>query len=149
MRHQLMCSICRPILIDFSAKHPEARCPLRVSLYCSHCADYGHVTKNCPAKPSRLFMEPIYIEQLLSPSDREEYHITSRTLLPKQIREDPPQLLEMEDNDKVIAAYLAARSIKLQKKLSKNQKTSSKTLTLRYTLEEHAKLNKMRVVYVK
>ena len=35
------------------------------------------------------------------------------------------------------------------KKLSKNQKTSSKTLTLRYTLEEHAKLNKMRVVYVK
>jgi hypothetical protein len=82
------------------------------------------------------------VEQLLSPSDLEEYNITSRTLLPKRIKEDPPQLLEVEDNDKVIAAYLAARSIKLQKK-------SSKKLTLRYTLEEHAKLNKMRVVYVK
>ena len=137
-----MCSICKPILVDFSAKHGEAHCPLRTSSYCSHCADYGHLTKNCPAKPSRLFTEPIYVEQLLSPSDLEEYNITSRTLLPKRIKEDPPQLLEVEDNDKVIAAYLAARSIKLQKK-------SSKKLTLRYTLEEHAKLNKMRVVYVK
>ena len=144
-----MCSICRPILVDFSAKHGEAHCPLRTSSYCSYCADYGHLTKNCPAKPSRLFTEPIYVEQLLSPSDREEYKITSRTLLPKQIKEDPPQLLEVEDNDKVIAAYLAARSIKLQQKPSKNRKISSKTLTLRYTLEEHAKLNKMRVVYVK
>ena len=99
--------------MDFSEKHPEVRCPLRISSYCSHCADYGHLTKDCTAKPSRLFTEPIYVEQLLSPSDLEEYRITSRTLLPKIIREDPPHLLEIEDNDKVIAAYLAARSIKL------------------------------------
>ena len=144
-----MCSICKPILVDFSEKHPEMRCPLRISSYCSYCADYGHLTKDCPAKPSRLFTEPIYVEQLLSPSDLKEYNIISRTLLPKQIREDPPQLLEIEDNDKVIAAYLAARSIKLQQKESKNRKISSKTLTVRYTLEEYAKLNKMRVVYVK
>jgi hypothetical protein len=135
--------------MDFSAKHPETRCPLRVSSYCSHCADYGHVTKDCPAKPPRFFTEPIYMEQLLSPSDREEYKITSRTLLPKKIKEDLPQLLEVEDNDKVIAAYLAARSIKLQQKPSKTRKISSKTLTLRYTLEEYAKINKMRVVYIK
>jgi hypothetical protein len=89
------------------------------------------------------------MEQLLSPSDLEEYKITSRTLLPKIIREEPPHLLEIEDNDKVIAAYLAARSIKLQQKPSKNRKVSSKTLSIRYTFEEYAKLNKMRVVYMK
>lgn len=144
-----MCSICKPILMDFSEKHLEVRCPLRISSYCSHCADYGHLTKDCPAKPSRLFTEPIYVEQLLSPSDLEEYRITSRTLLPKIIREDPPHLLEIEDNDKVIVAYLAARSIKLQQKPSKNRKISSKTLSIRYTFEEYAKLNKMRVVYMK
>lgn len=43
-----MCSICLPILPDFGINHPETRCPLRMSSYCSYCAKYGHLTADCP-----------------------------------------------------------------------------------------------------
>jgi hypothetical protein len=133
-----MCSICEQVLQDFSVSHTESLCPLRNSRYCSYCAQYGHLTKSCPAKPSIMFREPAYLEQLIPPSELKEYNITSRTPIkiggkPEEIK----QLLEIKDDEKVIAAYLAARSIKLQKGYTKKQ-----------SLEEYAKLNNKRVVYM-
>jgi hypothetical protein len=131
-----MCSICKEILQDFSIDHSEALCPLRNSRYCSYCAQYGHLTKSCPAKPNIMFREPAYLEQLISYSDLKEYNITSKTPIKYKITEEP-QLIEIKDDDRSITAYLAARSIKIQRGFTKRQ-----------TLEEYAKLNNKRVVYV-
>ena len=70
-----MCSICKDTLQDFSINHTEALCPLRNSRYCSYCAQYGHLTKSCPAKPKQMFREPAYLEQLIPYSDLKEYNI--------------------------------------------------------------------------
>jgi hypothetical protein len=96
------------------------------------------LTKACPAKPSRYFTEPIYLEQLISPSDLKEFGITTRTPLPISRNEEEPQLLEIHDSDKAIAAYLAARSIKMIKGYTK-----------RRMLEEYAETIHKRVVYIK
>lgn len=132
-----MCDICKDILQDFNIQHTEVLCPLRNSRYCSFCAQYGHLTKSCPAKPSRMFREPVFIEQLISYSDLKEYNIVSKTPIKYNKTEEPQQLLEIKDDDKVIAAYLLARSIKNQRGFTK-----------RYMLEEYAKLNNKRVVYI-
>lgn len=132
-----MCSICKDILQDFSIDHSENLCPLRNSRYCSYCAQYGHLTKSCPAKPSRMFREPAYLEQLIPYADLKEYGITSKTPIKCKIPDEPQQLLEIKDDDKVILAYLTARSIKIQRGFTRRQ-----------TLEEYAKLNNKRVIYV-
>ena len=132
-----MCNICKDILQDFGIDHVEAKCPLRNSRYCAYCAQYGHLTKSCPAKPSRMFREPAYLEQLIPPSDLKEYNITSKTPIKYKKIEEPQQLLEIKDEDRVIAAYLASRSVKIQRGFTKRQ-----------TLEEYAKLNNKRVVYI-
>ena len=133
-----MCSICKDVLKNFGIAHTEERCPLRTSLYCSNCATYGHRLQTCPDKPSILFTEPAYVEQLLPPSYLSEFKITTRTPIQGPREEEPPRLLEIQDNDKVIAEYLSARSVK-----------SRKGATKRQTLEEYAKLQNKRVVYVK
>lgn len=132
-----MCDICRETLQDFSLEHSESLCPLRNSRYCSYCAKYGHLTKMCPAKPSVMFREPTYLEQLIPPTELKEFNITSKTRIKCKVPEEPQQLLEIKDDDKVIAAYLAARSIKVQRGFTK-----------RHTLEEYAKLNNKRLVYI-
>jgi hypothetical protein len=132
-----MCSICKDILQDFGIDHIEAKCPLRNSRYCSYCAQYGHLTKSCPAKPSIMFREPIYLEQLIPHSDLKEYNITSKTPIKCKHPEEPQQLLEIKDNDRVILEYLTARSIKIQRGFTRRQ-----------TLEEYAKLNNKRVIYI-
>ncbi len=132
-----MCSICHETLQDFGIQHTEALCPLRNSRYCSYCAKYGHLTKSCPAKPSRMFREPAYLEQLIPYSDLKEYNITSKTPIKYKTKEEPQQLLEIKDDDKVIRAYLSARSIKVQRGFTKRQ-----------TLEDYAQLNNKRVVYI-
>jgi len=78
------------------------------------------------------------MEQLICPSDLKEYGITSRTLITEHVPEDEPQLLEIADNDKTIAAYLSAHSIK-----------SIKGYTKRRLLEEYAESIHKRVVYIK
>ena len=132
-----MCDICRPRLPDFGLAHTEAKCPLRNSRYCAYCASYGHLTAACPAKPSRMFREPCYLEQLIAPSELNEYQITTKTPIQCPVMEEPQQLLEIKDDDRVIAAYLAARSVKVAKGFTKRQ-----------TLEEYARLNNKRVVYI-
>ena len=139
-----MCSNCTNILEDFGIQHNVALCPLRNSWYCSYCAIYGHLTKSCPAKPSILFRKPAYIEQLIPYLDLKEYNITTHTpirtpLLEKeQEQEQEQRLLEIKDSDKVIAAYLAARSVKIQRGFTKRQ-----------ALEEYAKIENKRVVYIR
>jgi hypothetical protein len=84
-----------------------------------------------------MFREPAYLEQLISPSDLVEYNITSKTPIKSKKTDEPQQLLEIKDDDKVIAAYLGARSVKIQRGFTKRQ-----------TLEEYAKINNKRVVYI-
>ena len=133
-----MCSNCEDILQDFGIEHTVELCPLRNSWYCSYCAQYGHLTKSCTAKPSILFREPLYIEQLIPYSELKQYNITSRTPIKRLAPyEEEPQLLEVKDNDKAIMAYLMARSIKIQRGFTKKQ-----------VIEEYAKINNKRVVYI-
>ena len=133
-----MCTICKTILTDFAIEHTELMCPLRNSRYCSNCATYGHLTKGCPAKPSRFYTEPAYLEQLISAENLKEFNITSKTEIPYRNKKKEPQLLEIKDSDQVIASYLASQSIKVPKGSSK-----------RTALENYAKLQNKRLVYVK
>ena len=133
-----MCSNCKDILEDFGVEHIITLCPLRNSWYCSYCAIYGHLTKSCPAKPSILFLKPAYIEQLIPYSDLKEYNITTQTPIRTSLLEQEQRLLEIKDSDKVIGVYLAARSVKIQRGFTKRQ-----------TLEEYAKLENKRVVYIR
>jgi hypothetical protein len=132
-----MCSICKDILKDFGIAHTESLCPLRNSRYCSHCAKYGHLTTSCPARPSVLFREPAFLEQLIPASELDEFKITSRTPLSYTKPEEPQRYLEIKENDKVISAYLSARSIKTPKGHTKKR-----------TLEEYAALDNRRVIYL-
>jgi hypothetical protein len=132
-----MCSICKPILPSFGIPHAEERCPLGNSFYCSNCAKYGHLLATCPAKPSRFYTEPAFLEQLIPSSELAEFRITTRTLIPQVIPDEPRHLLEIKDNDKVISAFLQARSIKVRKGQTK-----------RHALEEYAKVQKQRVIYI-
>jgi hypothetical protein len=132
-----MCSICKNTLQDFSTEHTENLCPLGNSRYCSYCAKYGHLTRACPAKPSVLFREPAYLEQLIPPSELKELGITTKTPIKPKKRDEPQQLIEIKDDDRVIAAYLTARSFKIQKGHTKKS-----------TLEEYAKINNKRVIYI-
>ena len=133
-----MCRICKSVLSDFSIEHTETRCPLRNSRYCNICAQYGHLTTKCPVKPSRLFCKPVYLEQLICPTDLIAFNITTQTLLPSYTIEEPQRLLEIKDDDKLISAYLSSKSIK-----------PTKGCTKRYLLEEYAKTQNRRVIYIK
>jgi len=134
-----MCDICRDTLKDFDIEHTSKNCPLRNAQYCSFCAKYGHLTHSCPAKPLKMYTEPIYLEQLIPYSDLKEYNITSNTPIHcVPLQESPREILEIKDNDKAISSYLAAQSIKVTKGSNK-----------RNTLEEYAQLNNKRLVYIK
>lgn len=131
-----MCSICKDVLQDYSIEHTEALCPLRNSRYCSYCAQYGHLTKACPAKPKRIFCEPAYLEQLIPYSELKEQNITTRTPIRYKNKEEPQRLLEIKNDEKVISTYLIAQSVKI-----------TKGYTRRRALEDYAKINNMRIVY--
>ena len=133
-----MCDYCLPILKTFGIPHEEAQCPLRMSMYCSNCAIYGHRRTECPAKPAARYTEPCYLEQLIPPSELLEYGITTRTPIHATVPEPAPQLLEIQDNERVITAYLAARSVKIRKGQTKRQ-----------ALQEYAMIQRKRVVYLK
>jgi len=132
-----MCSICKDVLQDFDIQHKEVICPLRNSRYCSYCAQYGHLTQSCPSKPSLMFREPQFIEQFIPYSDLKEYGITTKTPIHSKLHDEESQILEIKDNDKVISAYLTARAIRSQRGFTKRQ-----------TLEEYAKLQNKRLVYI-
>ncbi len=133
-----MCDICKDVLSDFGIEHTIQNCPLRTSRYCSYCASYGHLTKSCPAKPSQMYREPVYLEQLIPPSMLKEYNITTTTPINIKLSEPKQQLLEIDDNDKVISTYLSSRGIKITRKAKEN----------RLILEEYAKSQNKRLVYL-
>ena len=133
-KNVIMCKHCQDVLGDLAIPHEELNCPIYKSMHCSHCAVYGHRLDQCRAKPSTYYTEPCFVEQLVPPSLMKEYNITTRTPLSAK-KEEEPQILEIQDNDRVIAAYLAARSIK-----AKNR---------RRALEEYAKSQNKRLVYLK
>lgn len=134
-----MCSICKDVLIQFELEHTEARCPLAASLYCSSCACFGHLTRNCRAKPSKRYTQPVYVEQLIGVNDLLEFGIRTKTPLPVQKEEEPiPQLLEIKDTDSAITTFLTSKGIKAGKKSM-----------LRIQLENYAKTEKLRVIYQK
>jgi hypothetical protein len=66
-----------------------------------------------------------------------ELNIQTKTPIKYKTPEEPQRLLEIKDDDRVILAYLSARAIKIKKGFTKRQ-----------MLEEHAKLNNKRVVYI-
>lgn len=134
-----MCSICKDVLVQFELEHTEARCPLGTSLYCSYCAGFGHITRDCKAKPSTRYTRPIYMEQLIGVDHLLEFGIRTKTpLLTTEEKEPAPQLLEIKDNDQTIILYLQSKGIKPGKKGM-----------LRVQLEAYARTEKLRVVYQK
>ncbi len=131
-----MCTICKDILGNCVIEHKESLCPLRNSKYCSNCAKYGHHLNECPAKPSLMYTEPIYKELFIPPSELKEKNITSKTPYQK-FSINKKELLEIKDNDISITSFLTKNSIKIPKGFTKKQ-----------TLEEYAKNNNKRLIYI-
>lgn len=130
--------------MNFGVEHPESRCPLRTSSYCSYCAKYGHITSECPAPPSRFYTQPAYMEQLISPIDLDEYKIVSKTPLAYVPDQDAANVIEVKDSDQAIMAYLTSCSIKFDKGTHRKQ-----VLHRKHLLEEYADRHHMRVIYIK
>ena len=106
--------------------HTSTACPFRSSLYCSCCATYGHTLDTCDDKPSDDFTKPCFEEQLIPQTIRAELTIQSRTPIgpdtdatvrnhidaSNQRHEEGSQgILRIKKDDKVIRAFLAARSL--------------------------------------
>lgn len=138
-----MCSLCRPVLPDFGLPHSEDLCPLRNSQYCPYCATYGHLMAFCKAKPPASITQPIYLEQLIAPSDRIAFGIETCTPIVGSASAAAAAVavlegtIEIKNDDAVITAYLNARSIPIPRKVSK-----------RRVLEEYASRQGKRVVYI-
>jgi hypothetical protein len=137
-----MCDICKDILVNFAISHEPILCPLRSSLYCSYCAQYGHVTNKCQSKPPKWSRKPIYVEQLIPTSDIIEYNITSKTLIsPSNNISDESgnkRLLEIKDHDEIIIEFLKAKGIGVSKKMKEN----------RNKLNDYATVNNYRLVFI-
>jgi hypothetical protein len=107
-----------------------------MSRYCSYCAKYGHLTKSCPAKPLIHFREPTFLEQLIPPSELKEKEIMTKT--PIHYVSEKQEFLYVKNSDKDIISFMQGVSIKAGKKNKDN----------RLILEEYAKNNNKRLVYV-
>ena len=120
MANQLtMCDNCKHPPLSFRGdKHEPIACPFKTSQYCSWCAIYGHTRGTCPAKPSKFYTEPCYVEQLLPVTTLKQYNIISKTLLPTvtppvetEVTEATTGFLEITNNDKIIKAFLVSRGL--------------------------------------
>ena len=58
-----MCRHCESILGTLSLPHPDHKCPLRQSQFCSDCSVFGHLADKCPEKKGKRL--------LVLPSDSE------------------------------------------------------------------------------
>ena len=140
-----MCSVCK---IPFMTIHVSEHCPFRASLYCSFCANYGHTTDTCEQAPSKDLTQPAFEEQLIPSTIRAELSIKTQTPLGstteatvrehteasvKRHEQGCKGVLRIKKDDKVIRAYLAARSLLGVRIKSKNAK---EVLTL-YAKEEN------------
>lgn len=112
-----MCSRCVDKISTFYVKHKEAKCPLYASYYCGLCAKYGHLQATCPRQKAVLSKKLVVSEEAVE-------------------IEDPKEVLEIKDDNQVIAAFLAARGLPVSKKAAEN----------RETLEEYAEDEDLELV---
>jgi hypothetical protein len=105
-----------------------------MSRYCSYCAQYGHLTKACPAKPAKMFREPSFKEQL----EPYESIKTTTTRTPILYIDSPQKIIELKDTEENIVAYLQNEGIKIKPK--KN--------AYKEQLEDYVKISKKRLIYV-
>jgi hypothetical protein len=146
-----MCTICREFKIQFIREHKESGCPFAASLYCSVCAVYGHTAETCANRPKAVYTQPCFMEQLIPPSIQSPLQVTKGTPLTNQEEHinDIIQnhiertantcqgVIRIKKDDKVIRAYLMARSI---------IGTRVKAKGCRDLLELHAKEQSKRLV---
>lgn len=142
-----MCDNCKyPPLTFRGDKHDSVACPFKTSQYCSWCAIYGHTNTACPAKPSKFYTEPCYVEQLLSATTLKQYNITSKTLLPDVKPMDIATatavtgFLEITNDDKIIKAFLVSRGLI-------GPRTENSTI-LRTALMNYAKGENKRLIFL-
>jgi hypothetical protein len=146
-----MCTICREFKIQFIREHKESGCPFAASLYCSVCAVYGHTMETCANRPKAVYTQPCFMEQLIPPSIQSPLQVAKGTPLTNQeehindiiqnhierTAKTCQGVIRIKKDDKVIRAYLMARSI---------IGTRVKAKGCRDLLELHAKEQSKRLV---
>lgn len=141
-----MCDNCKSPPFSFRGdKHDSVACPFKTSQYCSWCAIYGHTRLTCPAKPSKFYTEPCYVEQLLPATTLNRYNIISKTLLPDVKPMDTTIVaatgfLEITNDDKIIKAFLVSRGLI-------GPRTENSTV-LRTALMNYAKAENKRLIFL-
>lgn len=121
-----MCSLCKSFQAPFMTIHTVECCPFRASLYCSCCAGYGHTLDTCEQAPSKDLTQPAFEEQLIPSTIRAEMAMETRTPIGpateatvrdhtdasiRRHEEGCQGLLRIKKDDKVVRAFLAARSL--------------------------------------
>jgi hypothetical protein len=86
-----MCTYCAHVLVGFTIRHSEEVCPLRKSMYCRHCATYGHISATCSRKPSAQYTAPVD---------------PSRLPPAPAVKESSRPIVELKNVDSVIREYL-------------------------------------------
>ena len=129
-----MCSVCKA---PFLSIHTSENCPFRASLYCSFCACYGHSLDACEQTPSKDLTQPAFEEQLIPSTVRAEMSIDTQTPIGpsteasirahteasiRRHEQGCQGLLRIKKDDKVVRAFLAARSLLGVRIKSKNAK---------------------------
>ena len=132
-----MCSVCKSFQAPFLSIHTSENCPFRASLYCSFCAAYGHSLDTCEQTPSKEVTQPAFEEQLIPSTVRAEMSMTTQTPIGPSteatvrtqteasiLRHEQgcQGLLRIKKDDKVVRAFLAARSLLGVRIKSKNAK---------------------------
>ena len=115
-----MCSYCAHVLVGFTIRHSEEVCPLRKSMYCRHCATYGHISATCARKPNAVYTAPVDPAPL-------------RSAEPEETSTRP--IVELKNVDVVIREYLRNQGFE----------GSLKRRDLRSNLQEFAKEKKMDI----
>ena len=115
-----MCSYCAHVLVGFTIRHSEEVCPLRKSMYCRHCATYGHISATCSRKPNAVYTAPVDPAPL-------------RPVTPEETSIRP--IVELKNVDVVIREYLRNQGFE----------GSLKRRELRSNLEDFAKEKKIDI----
>lgn len=141
-----MCSNCKHVLRDFIVKHPENQCILKRSQYCTHCASYGHLTRDCKSTPPEWAREPCFVEQLVQYHDLKKYNITSKTAFPLKLHESE---IDSESKRKCIRIHNNVAGIKgyLYNTAGISSRSKSKD-KLKKIVMEHIDEKRIRIQYV-
>ena len=119
-----MCSICQEFDAAYMVSHSRDMCPFAACLYCTVCAAYGHTAECCGKRPAAHYTAPCFVEQFVPSTARpatqtplgtqEQTEAVVAQCVQDALKNEEVTsqgVIRIKKEDKVIRAYLMARSL--------------------------------------